>query len=326
MDQAFLARQDLDERAERQDPSDFAGVDLTRLDLARDLAHVDLACFDLARQRADPIDGFLGVFGVVGTDVDRAIVLDVDAGLGLLGDLADDLAAWADDVADLVRVDLDGRNPRREAAHLSACLGDHRVHLVEDEQAALARLGERIPEDFLRQPGDFDVHLDRGHAFARASHLEVHVAERVFDALNVAQDGVLALGGAVFGDEAHRHAAHRRLERHARVEQRQRAAAGRSHGRGAVRAERVGHHADHVREVLLARQHCHECAFGQCAVADVAATDATQRSRLANAEGREVVVVDVALRLVEADRVDRLLVGLGAQGRHAEDLRLAAGE
>ena len=74
----------------------------------------------------------------------RAVVLDVDGGLGLFGDLANHLAAWADDVADLVRVDLDRGDARREAADLGARLGDDRVHLVQDEHAALAGLGQRL--------------------------------------------------------------------------------------------------------------------------------------------------------------------------------------
>ena len=58
-------------------------------------------------------------------------------------------------------------------------------------------------------PRDLDVHLDRGDALAGAGDLEVHVAQRVFDALDVGQDGVLALGRAVLGDQAHRHAGDR---------------------------------------------------------------------------------------------------------------------
>src|SRR5215472_13014390 len=61
-------------------------------------------------------------------------------------------------------------------------------------------------------------------------------------------------------------------------------------------------------------------------VADVASTGAAQRARLADAVWREVVVVDVALRLVQPDRVDRLLVCFGAQRGNAQDLRLTACE
>ena len=40
-------------------------------------------------------------------------------------------------------------------------------------------------------PGDLDVHLDRGDAVDRAGDFEVHLAERVFQALDVGQDRAL---------------------------------------------------------------------------------------------------------------------------------------
>ena len=53
---------------------------------------------------------------------------------------------------------------------------------------------------------------------------------------------------------------------------------------------------------------------------------AAHRAGLANRERREVVVVDVALGLVQADAVDALLVGLGAERGDREHLGLAASE
>jgi hypothetical protein len=69
-------------------------------------------------------------------DLDRAIVLDVDRGAGLFGDLADDRTTLADDVADLLRVDLERDDRRRPLRHLVARVGDDLVHLAEDVQAA----------------------------------------------------------------------------------------------------------------------------------------------------------------------------------------------
>ena len=39
-------------------------------------------------------------------------------------------------------------------------------------------------------PAHLDVHLEGGDALLGAGDLEVHVAERVFEALDVGQDGV----------------------------------------------------------------------------------------------------------------------------------------
>ena len=54
--------------------------------------------------------------------------------------------------------------------------------------AAGVCLGERLPHDLGGNALDLDVHLDRGHTVCGAGDLEVHVAERVFDALDVGQN------------------------------------------------------------------------------------------------------------------------------------------
>src|SRR5579884_1225302 len=66
------------------------------------LAGIDLPDFRLGDDAADPVDRGLRGAGVDGGDFDRAVILDVDLGAGRLGDFADDLAARADPLADLV--------------------------------------------------------------------------------------------------------------------------------------------------------------------------------------------------------------------------------
>ena len=60
----------------------------------------------------------------------------------------------------------------------------------------------------------------------RAGHLEVHVAVVIFGAGDVGEDGVLL----AFDHQAHRDSRAGELKRHARVHQRERAAADRGHG------------------------------------------------------------------------------------------------
>ncbi len=137
---------------------------------------------------------------------------------GLLDDAADGLAARADDVADLVGLDLQRGDARRVLRQLVARRRQRLGHLAEDVQAAFARLVERRLEDLARQALDLDVHLDGGDAVFGAADLEVHVAEVILVAEDVGEDGdALALL-----DEAHGDAGDRRLDRHARVHQRQR--------------------------------------------------------------------------------------------------------
>ena len=134
------------------------------------------------------------------------------------------------------------------------------------------------------------------------------------------------LAGLLVHHEAHRHAGDRRLERHAGVHQRQRAAAHRRHRRRAVRFEDVGDDADGVGEVLFGRQQRHERALGERAVADFAPAGAAQELHFADRERREVVVQHEAAVGLALDRLDLLRVVFGAERGADERLRLAARE
>src|SRR5438034_4685127 len=61
-------------------------------------------------------------------------------------------------------------------------------------------------------------------------------------------------------------------------------------------------------------------------MADLAPPGRAQRSRLADAERREVVVMHEALELLQAEPIELLLVADGAQGHDAQRLGLASGE
>ena len=86
------------------------------------------------------------------------------------------------------------------------------------------------------------------------------------------------------------------------------------------------HEADDVRELFVGRQDRDERPLGQVAVADVAPAGPAHRLVLAGRVGREVVVVEVALLGLRADRVDALDVGGRAERGDRQDLGLAAGE
>ena len=97
--QPLRARDHLDEGAELLD--------------ALHLAHVDAVQLHLAADVLDHPQRGLGGVVAGGEDGHLAVVLHVDLGAGLLLDAADDLAAGADDLADLLRPDLDGDEARR---------------------------------------------------------------------------------------------------------------------------------------------------------------------------------------------------------------------
>jgi hypothetical protein len=93
-----------------------------------------------------------------------SIIGDVDLRASLLLDAADDLAAWSDDVTDLVGWNLDGDDSRCVLAHLGARLGDHLLHLVEDVVATFPGLFKGLGKDHRIEPGHLDIHLQTGDA------------------------------------------------------------------------------------------------------------------------------------------------------------------
>src|SRR5690606_12829299 len=250
--QAIATRQDGDERAE--------------VHQLRHLALVDAADFHV---RGDLLDlllrGFAGV-AINGGDLDGAVILDLDHRAGFVLDGAHDRTALADDVTDLVDLDLHGDDARRPVGHFLARLADDLVHLFKDVQPCFMRLRQRILHDLGRDAGDLDVHLQGGDAAARTRNLEVHVAEVILVAHDVGEHGVTV----AFLHQTHGDTRHRLLARHAGIHQRQRGAADGSHRAGTVGFGDLGNDANDVRILAHVRHHGLDAALGQAAVADLA--------------------------------------------------------
>ena len=180
-----------------------------------------------------------------------------------------------------------------------------------------------LPEDVLVQPLELDVHLQGVDAGGCAGHLEVHVAQEVLNALNVAEDGIAAV---VVGNQAHGDAGHRALHGHTGVHQRHAGAADAAHGSAAVGAEYLGNHPNGVGELGFGGQRGQDCPLCQGPVADFPAAGGTHPSGLAHRVRREVVVVHELLGIVGRQGVQGLLHVQGAQGSCRQHLGLAPGE
>src|SRR4030095_5240155 len=180
---------------------------------ALDLAEIDAIELRFAADVLDDVHRHLRLLRGGGEDRHLAVVLHVDLGSRLLLDAADDLAPRADDLADLLRADLDGDEARRVLRQPRARGLDGLGHLAKDVEPGLARLSEGLAHDVDGHPGNLDVHLERGDALVGARDLEVHVAVVVFAAHDVGEDADLL----AFLDEAHGDARHRRLHRAPRV-------------------------------------------------------------------------------------------------------------
>src|SRR5574343_766765 len=96
--QAILARQNLNDGTEVEDLQHGTFVDLANLDFCGD--------------RIDTSTSSGSGIARGGGDSDRAVVLDVDGGAGFLGDRTKHDAALTDHVTDLLRIDLEGVEAR----------------------------------------------------------------------------------------------------------------------------------------------------------------------------------------------------------------------
>ncbi len=77
---------------------------------------------------------------------------------------------------------------------------EHAEHLLEDCDAGLAGLLQRLFDDLLADAGDLQIELNSGDAALSAGDLKVHVAEVIFVPHDVGQQNVLAF----FQDQADR--------------------------------------------------------------------------------------------------------------------------
>src|ERR1700691_2401517 len=307
--QAVRTRENLDESAEIHQPHHFAQVGLA------DLGHGGNVADDLQRVIAR---GFVG-----GRYMHGAVVVHVDLHAGLLDDAANHLAAWSDDVADLIGRNVNGVNARRVLRHVGARLLDGLLHLVDDVKAAAPRLLQRFGHDGGGDVRHLDIHLQTRNACARAGDFEIHIAVVVFGARDVGEHGVIV----ALLHQAHGDTANVRGKRHASVHQGQGCAANGSHGTRSVGFQDVAHHAQRVRKHGFAGDDRQQGPLGQRAVADFAAAGAAHEANLTNAERRKIIVQHEPLgRFTGLQQFDALRIVFSAQGQGHQGLRFAAGE
>ena len=239
-----------------------------------------------------------------------AVVHHVNLHAGSLDNPADFLAARTDQVADLVRGNIQHEEVRSVERNFRARGRDRLVHDVQNLQARLAGLRQGFAHHGDADARDLDIHLQRRNSLPRAGNFEIHVAVVIFGAGDVREDGVFI----AFDDQAHGDARASGLERHARVHQSERTAANRGHGRGTVRFQNVRNAAHRVREIRFRGHQIRKSAFGQSAVSDFAASGTTQEFHFAHGERREVVMQhEVLERIFLEEKILALHVFLGAE-------------
>src|SRR5271165_1635801 len=104
------------------------------------LAVVDGADFGLGDDAANPVDRGLCRISIYRGHFDRAVIIYVYLGPGGLCDLANDLAAGTDDLANLFLRNAEAGDPRRVVADRVAGAGQGLRHLPEDVISTVPRL------------------------------------------------------------------------------------------------------------------------------------------------------------------------------------------
>src|SRR5580704_789932 len=277
-----------------------------------DFAEVGLADFGGGGDVANHLQGRIAAGAAGRENVDRAVFEDVDFDACGFDDGLDLLAAWTDEVADLVLRNLQLEEARGIRGNLRARFAERLLHGVQDLQAGFLRLRQGFAHHGDADAEDLDVHLKRGDACTRARNFEVHVAVVVFRAGDVREDRILLV---IANDEAHGNTRAGGLHGNACIHESQRAAANGGHRRRTVGFENVGNKAHGVREVRLGRKQVDESALSKSAVADFAASGTTKELHFADAERWEVVVQHEAIELVLLEeQVEALHVFLSAEG------------
>ena len=285
-------------------------------------AQVGLPHFGRRRQVANNLQRPIGGGFVVRSHVHFARVFHIDLHSGLLDDAANHLATGPDDIANLIHRNLQGVDARRVGGNFLPRRGQNLVHLAEDVQPSPLRLRQGFAHDLRRDAPDLDIHLQGGNAVLGAGDFEVHVAVVIFGARDIGQDGVVV----VFLHQSHGHARNRRLQRHARIHERKRSSANRSHRRRSIRFQNIGDHAHGIGPLVFARQHPGKSPLRQCPVSDLPPPRAPQEGDLPHREGREIVVQHEALLGFAFEGFQALHVVARAQGRGHQSLGFAARE
>ena len=187
---------------------------------------------------------------------------------------------------------------------------------------AFLSLSQSDLHDFLADAFNLDVHLQSGHAVIGTGNLEVHIAEVVFVAENIGQNGKLI----AFLDQAHGNTGHEVFQRHAGIQQRQAAAADARHRGRTVGFADFGNHTHGVLEIFFVRQNGSQGAFSQTAVTDFASLRRADAAGFAGSKRRHVVVKHEAFTLLSGQTVNDLFVLFGAQSCDNQSLGFTAGE
>ena len=246
--------------------------------------------------------------------------MNIDIHAGLVDNFTNDLAAAADDVANLVHINGDRLYTRRIRREFFRRLINAFQHLAKDKSTPLLRLCQSGGENIPRDARDLDIHLNRSDSLCRSRNLKVHIAECVFHALYIRQNGIIV----AVPDEPHGDTGNRALNRNPRAHQRERTAADAAHRTRSVRLQNLRNKTYRIGEILNGRNHREQGAFSERTVSNFTASRTAHGACFTDAVPREIIMMQVVFRGLRSQTVDDLLVADRAERRYSEHLCLTA--
>src|SRR5690554_5347201 len=294
----------------------------TEVHYTSDTAVVDLAHFRLSDNAFNASHRILCCFAGSAVDLDGAIIIDIDVGASRFGQGTNGRTALTNNVTDLLGVDLDGQQRRRIFAQLITGLRHGLGHFTKNMQTAFTGLVQRRLHDFFVNAFDLDIHLQRGDAISGTGHFKVHVAQVIFIAKNVGENGK----ALAFLDQTHSNTSNWCFNRYASIHQRQRSTTHRSHGRGTVRLGNFRHYANRVREGRLIWQDSLNTTASQTTVANFTTLRTANHASLTDTVWREVVMQHKAIGARAFQRINVLRITHATKSGSDDGLSFTTGK
>ena len=308
MNQAFFARQNFYKGTEVHQAGNFTSV--------------DFIYFCISGNTGNDINCFVSRFAVYSSNEDATGIININFSTGFFNNLLNGFAAGANYLANFIRVNIDSSNLRSIFGKFSTRSINASHHFAHNEFTTTFSLCQCLSEDIFVDAINLNIHLNCGNTFVGTSNLKVHIAQSIFQALDVSQDGEVF---AVF-NETHSYAGNRSFNGNASIHQGQGACAYGTHRRRTIGFQNFGNQTDCVREFILGRNYRKQSTFCQSAVTNFTTTRATQGFGFAYAVGREVVVVDVTFSIFCAKTIQGLCFTQRSQSQNIQDLGLTTSE
>ena len=201
MHQAFCTWEDFDES--------------TKIYCALDHTQIQFANLGFLSEFTQHAQGLVGGVSVGACNQDGSIIFDSDSDTALFLHSTNGATTGANDVADLVLLDLQLGNARSIRSDVFTGLADGLGHFIENVNPTFASLAQSFCHDFPADGVDLGVHLECCDSVFGSRDLEVHVAKVIFVAQDVRQNGEVI----AFLDEPHRNASYGSFERNTRIHQ-----------------------------------------------------------------------------------------------------------